>query len=209
MAILMFLLFFLSEAASDFIVVTVHPGDDAILPCLAADSSIRAVEWTRPDLEPKLVLLNIDGHLDPTYQHPDFKDRVDLVTRDLKDGDVSLILKNVSRCDNGTYKCRVITGGSRHNKRAINSEPIRSIHLQVTEPAGSNSKNSKDDNSTNDVPEDENSSPVGRHHGLAAGVLLLVAVVAVGGVLIYKRHKDKRSGLTAADADKASAVHFI
>ncbi|XP_078101633.1 butyrophilin-like protein 2 isoform X4 [Sander vitreus] len=120
---------------SDLIVV-VNPGDDVILPCQAADSSIRAVEWTRPDLKPPdYVLLYRDGHLDPTYQHPSFKDRVELVDRDLKDGDVSLILKNVSSIDNGTYECRVKPGGSKRKKRAIiDSEPIRTIRLQVTEP---------------------------------------------------------------------------
>ena len=85
-----------------------HPGDDVILPCQAADSSIRAVEWTRSDLEPDYVLYYSDGYLDPTRQHPSFKDRVDLVDRDLKDGDVSLTLKNVSRHDRGTYECRVL-----------------------------------------------------------------------------------------------------
>ncbi|XP_035849842.1 coxsackievirus and adenovirus receptor homolog isoform X2 [Sander lucioperca] len=162
----------------DLIELTVYPGDDVILPCRADDSSIRAAEWTRPDLEePEYVLLYRDGHLDPTYQHPSFKDRVELVDRDLKDGDVSLILKNVSSIDNGTYECRVASGGSRRKKRGIiDSEPIRIIRLQVTEPGS----------------EDGNSSPGGRYHGLAAGVAggLLLLTVAV---LIYKRHKDMRS----------------
>uniref|UniRef100_A0A8C9XUC3 Ig-like domain-containing protein n=1 Tax=Sander lucioperca TaxID=283035 RepID=A0A8C9XUC3_SANLU len=123
------------------IVVTVEAGDDAILP-FKTKSSI-TVEWSRPDLEPEYVLLTIDGHLDPTYQHPSFKDRVELVDRDLKDRDVSLTLKNVSSIDNGTYECRVKPDGSRRKKRAnIDSEPIRTIRLQVTE--------------------DGNSSPVGR-----------------------------------------------
>ncbi|XP_035850191.1 coxsackievirus and adenovirus receptor-like [Sander lucioperca] len=136
MDIFLLLLVLLSEAASDLIELTAHPGDDVILPCQAADPSIRAVEWTRPDLEePEYVLLYRDGHLDPTYQHPSFKDRVELVDRDLKDGDVSLILKNVSRHDAGTYECRVASGGSRHKKRGIiDSEPIRIIRLQVTDP---------------------------------------------------------------------------
>uniref|UniRef100_A0A8D0CWA6 Ig-like domain-containing protein n=1 Tax=Sander lucioperca TaxID=283035 RepID=A0A8D0CWA6_SANLU len=125
-----------SQALTAFLLLTAHPGDDVILPCQAADPSIRAVEWTRPDLEePEYVLLYRDGHLDPTYQHPSFKDRVELVDRDLKDGDVSLILKNVSRHDAGTYECRVASGGSRHKKRGIiDSEPIRIIRLQVTDP---------------------------------------------------------------------------
>ncbi|XP_039678088.1 hemicentin-1-like isoform X6 [Perca fluviatilis] len=111
----------------DLIVVTVHPGDDVILPCQAADSSISVVEWSRADLDPDIILLNIDGHLDPTHQHPSFKDRVELVDRDLKDRDVSLILKNVNIHDDGTYECRVRTGYF---------DPIRTItiiHLQVAD----------------------------------------------------------------------------
>ncbi|XP_028462197.1 coxsackievirus and adenovirus receptor-like [Perca flavescens] len=176
----------------DLVVVPV-PGDDVILPCQAAGSSIRAVEWTRPDLEPEYVLLYRDGHLETDHQHPSFKDRVELVDRDLKDGDVSLILKNVSSIDNGTYECRVKPAGSRRKKRAIiNSEPIRIIRLQVRDPAG---------------PEDRNSSPVVLIVGLVAGVLVLVAA-AVVGVLMYRRHKDKRSGQPAA-ADEASADTLV
>ncbi|XP_028419344.1 coxsackievirus and adenovirus receptor-like isoform X2 [Perca flavescens] len=194
MDIFLLLVFLLSAAASEIRNLTVYPGDDVILPCQAADSSISVVEWSRPDLEPDTVLLSIDGHLEPTQQHPSFKDRVELVDRDLKDGDVSLILKNVSSIDIGTYECRVKPDGSRHKKRAnIDSEPIRIIRLQVPEPAGSASK---DENSMNDVPEDRNSSPGGRYHGLAAGVAggLLLVVAAVVGVLKYKRHKDEKSG---------------
>ena len=117
--------------------VPVRPEGDVILSCQAADPTIRAVKWTRADLEPDIVLYYSDGHLDPTHQHPSFKDRVELVDRDLKDGDVSLILKNVSSIDNGTYECRVAPAGSRRRKRAIiDSEPIRIIRLQVPEPAG-------------------------------------------------------------------------
>uniref|UniRef100_A0A8C9XDP0 Ig-like domain-containing protein n=1 Tax=Sander lucioperca TaxID=283035 RepID=A0A8C9XDP0_SANLU len=99
------------------------PGNNVTLPCQAADSSIRVVKWTRPDLKPDIVLLYRDGELNTTDQHPSFKDRVELVDRDLKDGDVSLILKNVSRHDTGIYECRVKTG---------DTDPIRTIHLLVT-----------------------------------------------------------------------------
>ncbi|XP_028462169.1 coxsackievirus and adenovirus receptor-like isoform X1 [Perca flavescens] len=125
MAPFLLLLFLLSEAASDPIVVTVNPGDDVILPCQAADSSISVVEWTRPDLKPDIVLLYRDGHLNKYDQHPSFKDRVELVDRDLKDRDVSLILKNVDIIDAGTYECRVISG---------DTDPVRTIRtvrLQV------------------------------------------------------------------------------
>ncbi|XP_038586540.1 programmed cell death 1 ligand 1-like [Micropterus salmoides] len=118
-------------------VVQVKPGDNATLPCQAGEASIRAVEWTRPELESEYVFFYRDGLSDPTLQHPSFKDRVQLVDRELKDGDVSLILKNVSSNDAGTYECRVLTaGGSRRKRANIETEPIRRIHLEVS---GSNS----------------------------------------------------------------------
>ena len=107
-----------------------HPGEDAILPCRAADVSIRAVEWTRPDLDPpEYVLFYRDGHLDTTHLHPSYKDRVDLVDRELKDGDVSLILKNMRR------QCVKLHQLIQDVKRAfIDCEPFRTIQLQVNEP---------------------------------------------------------------------------
>ncbi|XP_028462196.1 tyrosine-protein kinase-like otk [Perca flavescens] len=177
--------------------VVVRPGDDVILPCQSADPSIRAVKWSRADLKhPEYVLLNIDGQLNTTHQNPSFKGRVELVYRKLKNGDVSLILKNVNINDNGTYECRFASGGLRRKKRSnIDSEPIRIIHLQVRDSGY----------------KDGNSSPVGQYFGLAAvsvaaGVVLLAAVV---GVLIYRRHKNKRSGQPAAADNEASADKFI
>ncbi|XP_028419319.1 hepatitis A virus cellular receptor 1-like [Perca flavescens] len=209
MAPFLFLLF-LSGAASDQTVVPVHPGDDVTLPCQSAGSSISVVKWSRADLEPpEYVLLYSDGHLKTYNQHPSFKDRVDLVDRDLKDGDVSLTLKNVSRHDAGIYTCGVIHGDSRRKKRDTDSDlitpipTIRTVCLQVTEPAVSNIREDED--------RDGNSSPVCQYRGLAAvsvaaGVVLLAAVV---GVLIYRGHKNKRSGQPAAAADEALAVQFI
>uniref|UniRef100_A0A8D0A0D8 Ig-like domain-containing protein n=1 Tax=Sander lucioperca TaxID=283035 RepID=A0A8D0A0D8_SANLU len=113
-------------------------GYDVTLPCQAADYPIGVVEWSRADLAPEYILYYSDGHLDPTYQHPDFKDRVELVDRDLKDGDTSLILKNVSSIDNGTYECVVTSAGSRRKKR--DTDPINTIQLQVTEPVSGSLK---------------------------------------------------------------------
>ncbi|XP_045921513.1 programmed cell death 1 ligand 1-like [Micropterus dolomieu] len=125
-----FLLTLLSPAASD--VVRVKPGDDVTLPCQAGEASIRAAEWSRPDLEPDYVVFHRDGLSDPTHQHPSFKDRVQLVDRELKDGDVSLLLKNVSSNDAGTYECRVAAGGSRRKRAIIDTQPVRIIQLEVS-----------------------------------------------------------------------------
>nr|XP_033465516.1 putative butyrophilin subfamily 2 member A3 [Epinephelus lanceolatus] len=172
LAALVLMLSLLAPAASDQH-VTVHPGDDVTLRCEAGDVSIRAVEWTRPDLEPQYVLFYSDGHYDTDQQHPSFTGRVELEDRELKDGDVSLTLKNVTSRDNGTYECRVAAGGSRRTKRAlIKTDPIRVIYLEVTDS------------------EDGNFPHL--HVGLAAGVvavLLLVAAVFVV-VWIYKRRTE-------------------
>ncbi|KAL7375579.1 hypothetical protein ABVT39_020202 [Epinephelus coioides] len=161
--------------------VTVHPGDDVTLRCEAADVSILAVEWTRPDLEPEYVLFYRDGHFDTDLQHPSFTGRVELVDRDLKDGDVSLTLKDVTSRDSGTYECRVKSDGSRLTKRAIiKTDPITVIYLEVTGA----------------VKEHSMGGPSSRGYvGLAAGgvAVLLVAAAVFVAVWIYKRRTDQRS----------------
>ncbi|XP_042071855.1 coxsackievirus and adenovirus receptor homolog [Haplochromis burtoni] len=78
------------------------------LPCRAPNNNvIIIVEWSRADLGEEYVLLFRDKRLNPDEQHPSFKNRVDLQDRQMKDGDVSLILKDVTVNDTGTYECRV------------------------------------------------------------------------------------------------------
>ncbi|XP_032364014.1 myelin-oligodendrocyte glycoprotein [Etheostoma spectabile] len=162
MAPVLLLLVLLPAAASDQETVTGDLGDDVILPCRMDAPSIGTVEWSRPDLEHEYVLLHRDGRLDPTLQHPEFKGRVDLVDRDLKDGDASLILKNVRRIDAGTYECRAVPyGPTRGSRLYIDSQPITTVRLLVTVPSSVVG----------------NSSPGGRPRGPVPGLLLLVAAV--------------------------------
>ena len=113
--------------------LTVYLGDDVTLPCQTDYYPIGVVEWSRPDLKQEYVLLYRDGHMDLYGQHPELYGRVDLVDRELKDGDVSLILKNVRGMDTGIYECRVMPAVLRHkNRLALVSEPIGTIRLQVT-----------------------------------------------------------------------------
>lgn len=81
------------------------------------------MEWSRADLKTQYVLLYRDEQLDPTNQHPNFKDRADLQDRQMTDGEVSLILKDVKTEDTGTYECRLLDGKS-----------ISSIYLRVVAP---------------------------------------------------------------------------
>ncbi|XP_030287196.1 hepatitis A virus cellular receptor 2 homolog [Sparus aurata] len=159
MAPLLFLSFLLCEAGSGTVVIRVEPGQDVILPCDAGDVTITAAEWTRSDPKPsENILFWTDGHSDTP-----FKGRVYLVDDELKTRNVSLILKNVNREDNGTYECRVLTAGSRRNKRAINTDPISIVELQVTDP-----ENQKEYISGGDIKA-ENSAP--HHVGLGAAAL--------------------------------------
>lgn len=124
----------LSDAAQRNI--TAAPGQNATLPCqLPNNKHTVYVKWSRPDLEPQYVLLYRDEQLDPERQHPSFRKRVELQDRQMKDGDVSLVLKNVTINDTGTYECRVDHGRKRIKRGSpLQTEPICIIHLHVAPP---------------------------------------------------------------------------
>ncbi|XP_026179422.1 coxsackievirus and adenovirus receptor homolog isoform X2 [Mastacembelus armatus] len=139
--------------------ITAEPGQTVTLPCRAPSSSeIRTVEWTRPDLDPEEIFVYLDRRFDPDNQHPSFKERVELKDSQMKDGDVSVTLKDVTFTDTGTYECRVFQGQSK-------APELTSIfHLRVSAGHGH----------------------VGLAVGLTVvGILLLVA--AVVGFMFYRK----------------------
>ncbi|XP_006808401.1 sodium channel subunit beta-3-like isoform X2 [Neolamprologus brichardi] len=111
-------------------------GQNVTLTCGAPNNNnIIIVEWSRADLGDEYVLLYRNGHFDPDHQHPSFNNRVDLQDRQMKDGDVSLILNNVTINDTGTYECRVLQRGTHRRKRAhLDGDPISIIYLVVDPP---------------------------------------------------------------------------
>ncbi|KAM4565510.1 myelin-oligodendrocyte glycoprotein-like [Fundulus diaphanus] len=135
--LLLFLVILCSSGSTDQKkrILKAEPGQNILLPCWAAGSRpVTAVEWTRTDLEQtEYVLLYRDQQMVPFYQHPSFRNRVDLQDRMMRDGDVSLVLNNVRSDDTGTYECRVFQAGTRIRKRAnLDSEPISTIYLDVS-----------------------------------------------------------------------------
>ncbi|XP_076734695.1 butyrophilin-like protein 2 isoform X1 [Maylandia zebra] len=101
-------------------ILPAESGQKVTLTCRAPNNSKR-VKWSRADLRDKYVLLYQDGHLNPDNQHPSFKSRLTLQDRQMKDGDVSLILKDANTADSGTHMCRVFMEETRSWKLLINN----------------------------------------------------------------------------------------
>ncbi|CAI5660376.1 unnamed protein product [Oreochromis niloticus] len=145
--------------------ITAKSGQNVTLTCRAPNSNIRVIQWKRADLGDEYVLLYRDGHFDTARQHPSFKNRSDLQDRQMKDGDVSLILKNVTTDDTGTYECRVFMEETRLWKESI-------IDLRVVPPGQPGG--------------DTEDGSVGLIVGLLVSAMVSVVVV---GFLIYRKHQ--------------------
>ncbi|MEQ2281930.1 hypothetical protein AMECASPLE_035350, partial [Ameca splendens] len=143
--------------------ITAEPGQNIILPCRAADNKpVTVVQWRRTDLGSKYVFLIRNDHIDPDNQHPSFRNRVDLQDRQMKNGDVSLVVKNVTTNDTGTYECRIQNEGGRDTKL---------INLDVV-PPGNKDGGSKDGSI-----------------GLIVGLITSAAAVAAGVLFLMYRRK--------------------
>ncbi|KAL4008199.1 hypothetical protein ACER0C_002051 [Sarotherodon galilaeus] len=108
----------------------VRPGEDSILQCRGPrDDVIILLEWRRSDLKSDTyVFFFRNQRLYENYQHEFFKGRVELRDPSMKDGDVSVILKNVSTSDTGTCECEITT----RNKEGVMTETKHSVNLTVT-----------------------------------------------------------------------------
>uniref|UniRef100_A0A3P8QRQ7 Ig-like domain-containing protein n=1 Tax=Astatotilapia calliptera TaxID=8154 RepID=A0A3P8QRQ7_ASTCA len=96
------------QVASELIV---NPGQDAPLQCQGPrDAEITLLEWNRADLKSDdYVFLYRNQRPYENYQHESFKGRVNLMDPSMKDGNVSVTLRNVKLTDTGTYKCQITT----------------------------------------------------------------------------------------------------
>ncbi|CAI5671515.1 unnamed protein product [Oreochromis niloticus] len=132
---LMFVLF----VSADQKTITAESGQDVTLTCRAPNNNINIVEWSRADLGDEYVLVYRDGQFTREDQHPSFKNRVDLQDRQMKDGDVSLILKDVTINDTGTYECGVV------QRKGDSMKVINSTNLTVVDPPGHTGGQEKDE----------------------------------------------------------------
>ncbi|XP_023202782.1 uncharacterized protein LOC111611191 isoform X2 [Xiphophorus maculatus] len=153
--------------------ISAVPGQSVSLPCrLPNIKPAVVVQWTRPDLEPEYVLLFRDEQPDPENQHPSFRKRVELQERRMKDGDVSLLLSNVTTSDSGKYECRVFQRVSSGRKTVnLTSDPIWIVFLDVAPPP-ENVVGRKEDGSRNN------------HVGLIVGAILIIGAVLIAALII-------------------------
>ncbi|XP_030580088.1 programmed cell death 1 ligand 1-like [Archocentrus centrarchus] len=164
--------------------ITAEFGQNVTLTCRTPNNII-GVKWSRADLGEEYVLFYRNGWLDPDNQHPSFKNRVDLQDRQMKDGNVSVILKNVTINDEGTYECGVFEIGA--NQRKL----LSIIYLRVAPPGpggGTTEDGGKEDGRKEDRGKEEDGF-LGLIVGLSVSALLIV--VCVVGFLIYRKRKNK------------------
>ncbi|XP_014881116.1 uncharacterized protein LOC106942361 [Poecilia latipinna] len=168
--------------------ISAVPGQIVSLPCrLPNNKPAVVVQWTRPDLEPEYVLLFRDEQPDPENQHPSFRKRVELQDRRMEDGDVSLLLSNVTTNDTGTYERRVFQREATGRKRrTLTSDPIGTVFLDVAPPT-ENKEGRKEDGSRN------------KHVGLIVGAVLMVSLVT--GLVVRKKVVDLKQKEEEADPE--------
>ncbi|CAI5660689.1 unnamed protein product [Oreochromis niloticus] len=85
----------------------VKRGEEIILECYGPkNATTRLLKWDKSDVKPDFYVFYFrDGKSYENYQDPHFKDRVELKDPEMKNGDFSVILKNVIMNDTGRYEC--------------------------------------------------------------------------------------------------------
>ncbi|XP_030581219.1 uncharacterized protein LOC115777452 [Archocentrus centrarchus] len=179
--------------------IKVKKGKDATLECHGrSDAAIILLKWKNPSVHSDYyVFYYSDEQVQEDKQDDLFKGRVQLRDPEMKDGDLSVILKKVSMNDTGTYEC--YAGYDKQKPQLMNS-----INLTVEEPGlgGQSGDGGNEDGG-------EKSGSVGLNVGLSVSVVLVVVVVF--GFMFYRQREKQRlkiiSILQVLQMPPATSVH--
>uniref|UniRef100_A0A087XP03 Ig-like domain-containing protein n=1 Tax=Poecilia formosa TaxID=48698 RepID=A0A087XP03_POEFO len=87
--------------------LSVGSGGSVTLSCSAADlTDPEAVIWSRTDLDSDVLSVR-PGQKNSLIRHQSYQNRANLLDWQVKNGEASLVLDNVTTDDSGTYECRV------------------------------------------------------------------------------------------------------
>ncbi|XP_026018238.1 myelin-oligodendrocyte glycoprotein-like isoform X1 [Astatotilapia calliptera] len=167
--------------------IIASPGDDVILPCHLEpmfDVQGLTVEWSKPDLKPdpsdrlsrvEYVHLYRDRKEVPDMKMASYFRRTELFMDDMKRGNISLKILNVSEEDNGRYRCFIPKLQSRV-KAAV-------VELVVD----SNFAKTSTTETPLQTPDPQDTTPTNAGRSSVAVVLLIafISAVAVAGLIVY------------------------
>ncbi|KAL3050936.1 hypothetical protein OYC64_001251 [Pagothenia borchgrevinki] len=170
--------------------VKAKPGENVTLQCSSStDAAVTVLEWKRSELK-QYVFYYRDSESMESFQNPRYRGRVELKDPQMKNGNFTVLLKNVSTDDTGTYKCRVITRSNNRRKRSV-IEFVHSVLLSVSEGP---EKEINDEHLKNGHANDEHPGGPRGHAVVGVGLVCLIVVgVGVGLVVKSQRAKEKRS----------------
>lgn len=90
-------------------IITARPGDAVTLVCVGPmNVSIKALEWIKRGQVTTIRSLLHCGEDQPVEES--FEGRVELMDPKLRDSNFSVIIKNVTINDSGTYECHIFNG---------------------------------------------------------------------------------------------------
>ncbi|CAI5684633.1 unnamed protein product [Oreochromis niloticus] len=145
-------------------------GQQVILPCKAPGNMVvLAMQWSRRGLE-EYVLHYRDDQLDPEGQDPSYMGRVNLTNTHMQNGNLSMILMNMTTADIGTYECIAF-----QRRSGMDYEVLSIINLNVSQ---------SDEGSRNEV---SSGAATGRNHlDLIVSLSVMAGIILVVGILYIR-----------------------
>ncbi|GAA6216121.1 myelin-oligodendrocyte glycoprotein-like isoform X2 [Lates japonicus] len=165
----------------------VRPGESVTLTCLnPKHTKPPAFMWSRPDMHSHgYVFFYRQSYSVDSFQHPSYRGRVELRDPEMKLGDVSVTLKNVTFNDTGTYQCKIIVSSRRKKRDTPEVISVVSLKVEYPGPGTGNTRGGGD-------KQGEEKDGVSRGHvALIAGLIPTTAIVVL--VVFYRRHMEKNA----------------